>query len=132
MIKAGIIGASGYAGAELLRVLLNHDEVEVVAISSQSYLGQELSSLYPSFYKVYDGKFVEDNEVIEKSDIVFASLPHGLSEKYAKACDEKGKKFIDLGADFRLDDEADYQEWYGLDYNEKDLHTKQVLNKGQH
>ena len=126
MIKAGIIGASGYAGAELLRLLLNHDEVEVVAISSQSYLGQELSSLYPSFYKIYDGKFVEDNEVIEKSDIVFASLPHGLSEKYAKACDEKGKKFIDLGADFRLDDEADYQEWYGLDYNEKDLHTKQV------
>ena len=61
MIKAGIIGASGYAGAELLRLLLNHDEVEVVAISSQSYLGQELSSLYPSFYKVYDGKFVEDN-----------------------------------------------------------------------
>lgn len=126
MIKAGIIGASGYAGAEVLRLLLNHDEVEVVAISSQSYLGQEFSSLYPSFYNIYDEKFVEDHEVIEKSDVVFASLPHGLSEKYALKCDKLGKKFIDLGADFRLDDEADYKEWYNLDYTEKELHQKQV------
>lgn len=126
MIKAGIIGASGYAGVELLRLLLNHEDVEVVAISSQSYLNQELSNLYPSFYQVYQGKFEEDYTVIEKSDIIFASLPHGLSEKYAKICDEKKKKFIDLGADFRLDCEDDYKEWYGLDYQEKDLHHKQV------
>lgn len=126
MIKAGIIGASGYAGAELLRLLINHEDVEVVAISSQSYLGKTIDELYPAFYSVCDMTFVEDNEVLEKSDIVFASLPHGLSEKYAKYCDEHDKKFIDLGADFRLDSELDYQQWYKLDYHEKDLHQKQV------
>ena len=113
-IKAGIIGASGYAGAELLRLLLAHEDVEVVAISSQSYLGQFIYELYPSFYGVCDMTFVADQDVLEKSDIVFASLPHGLSEKYAKCCDENNKKFIDLGADFRLDNEKDYQDWYRL------------------
>lgn len=126
MIKAGIIGASGYAGAELFRLLLNHDEVEVVAISSQSYLGQHISDLYPSFYGINDMIFMSDEEVLSKADVVFASLPHGLSEKYAKYCDQNNKKFIDLGADFRLDDEADYQKWYQLDYHEKELHQKQV------
>lgn len=125
-IKAGIIGASGYAGAELLRLLINHNEVDVVAISSQSYLGKKIDELYPSFYGICDKEFVSDQDVLKKSDIVFASLPHGLSEKYAKYCDEHHKKFIDLGADFRLDDEKDYQEWYKLDYHEKELHQKHV------
>lgn len=126
MIKAGIIGASGYAGAELLRLLLNHDDVEVVSISSQSYLDKPISDLYPSFYGVCDMVFEADEDVLKKAEIVFASLPHGLSEKYAKYCDENSMKFIDLGADFRLDKEADYKEWYKLDYNEKNLHDKQV------
>lgn len=125
-IKAGIIGASGYAGAELLRLLFNHEDVDVVAISSQSYLGQMISDLYPSFYEICDMKFESDQDVLEKSEVVFASLPHGLSEKYAKYCDENKKKFIDLGADFRLDEEKDYQQWYKLDYHEKKLHEKQV------
>lgn len=125
-IKAGIIGASGYAGAELLRLLINHDDVEVVAISSQSYLGKAIYELYPSFYGICDMVFVEDQVVLEESDIVFASLPHGLSEKYAKYCDNHDKKFIDLGADFRLDNEKDYQDWYNLNYQEKNLHLKQV------
>lgn len=126
MIKAGIIGASGYAGAELLRLLFNHEDVEVVSISSQSYLGKPISDLYPSFYGVCDMVFEADEDVLKKAEIIFASLPHGLSEKYAKYCDENQKKFIDLGADFRLDKEADYKEWYKLDYHEKDLHVKQV------
>ncbi|MEG0453634.1 MAG: N-acetyl-gamma-glutamyl-phosphate reductase [Coprobacillus sp.] len=126
MIKAGIIGASGYAGAELLRLLFNHEDVDVVSISSQSYLGKPISDLYPSFYGVCDMVFEADEDVLKKAEIIFASLPHGLSEKYAKYCDENQKKFIDLGADFRLDKEADYKEWYKLDYHEKDLHVKQV------
>lgn len=126
MIKVGIIGASGYAGAELYRLLLNHPHVEIVAISSQSYEGKMISDLYPSFYGVFDMILTNDQEVIEKADIVFASLPHGLSEKYAKQCDEQGKKFIDLGADFRLDQEKDYQQWYQHDYQYPQLHQKQV------
>ena len=70
--------------------------------------------------------FTNDQEVIEKADMIFASLPHGLSEKYAKQCDEQGKKFIDLGADFRLDQEKDYQQWYQHDYQNPQLHEKQV------
>lgn len=126
MVKLGIIGASGYAGAELYRLLLNHPHVEIVAISSQSYEGKMISHLYPSFYGVFDMTFTNDQEVIEKADMIFASLPHGLSEKYAKQCDEQGKKFIDLGADFRLDQEKDYQQWYQHDYQYPQLHEKQV------
>jgi len=126
MIKVGIIGASGYAGAELLRLLINHEDVEVVSIGARSYVGQPIYNLYPSFYGVCDMIFESDEEVLQKAEMIFASLPHGLSEKYAKYCDDNGKKFIDLGADFRLDEEKDYQAWYGLDYHEKELHQKQV------
>lgn len=126
MIKVGIIGASGYAGAELYRLLLNHKNVEIVAISSQSYAGKMISDLYPSFYGPYDMCLSQDQDVLDKADMIFASLPHGLSEKYAKVCEEQGKKFIDLGADFRLDKESDYQQWYQHDYQYPGLHEKQV------
>lgn len=126
MIKVGIIGASGYAGAELLRILLNHDEVEIVSIGARSYQGQPISQLYPSFYGICDMVFESDDDVLNKADLIFASLPHGLSEKYAQYCDSHNKKFIDLGADFRLDNEQDYQAWYNLDYHEKTIHSKQV------
>lgn len=126
MIKVGIIGASGYAGVELLRLLLNHKDVEIVSIGARSYVGKPVSDLYPSFYGICDMIFESDEEVLEKAEMIFASLPHGYSEKYAKYCYEHGKKFIDLGADFRLDEESDYQTWYGLDYHEKQLHDIQV------
>lgn len=126
MIKAGIIGASGYAGNETLRLLLSHPNCEVVAVGGRSALGQKVSDLYPSYYEHCDLTFVSDEEVIEKADIIFAGLPSGLSEKYAKMCDEQGKKFVDLGADFRLHNEEDYKEWYKGEYKDKDLHQKQV------
>lgn len=126
MIKVGIIGASGYAGAELLRLLLSHEDVDIVSIGARSYVDQYVYELYPSFYGICDMIFESDEDVLKKAELVFASLPHGLSEKYAKYCDENGKKFIDLGADFRLDEEKDYQDWYHLDYHEKALHEKRV------
>lgn len=125
-LKVGIIGASGYAGAELLRLLLNHPDVEVAGIFSKSYQGEAISDLYPGFNENCKLKFIPEDEVIAASDLVFASLPHGLSETIAKTCKEQGKKFIDIGADFRLDDEKDYKEWYKLDYNEPELHKEQV------
>lgn len=126
MIKAGIIGASGYAGNEVLRLLLMHPEVEVVAIAARSYVGQKVSQLYPSFYEVYDQVFCTDEEAIAKADVVFAGLPAGLSEGYARQCIDAGKKFIDLGADFRLKSEAEYQTWYGFSYKDPSLHDMQV------
>lgn len=104
-----------------------HPEVELAGISSKSYLGQKIADLYPSFYQIIDLPFEEEDNVIAKSDVVFASLPHGLSEPLAKKCDVLGKVFIDLGADFRLDNEADYQEWYHLQYQEPQLHKRRYM-----
>lgn len=125
-IKAGIIGASGYAGAELVRLLWMHPYVEVAAISSNSYIGKKISDLYPGFYQICDMEFISEDEVITNSDIIFASLPHGLSEPIARRCFENNKRFIDLGADFRLEDEADYNMWYKLDYKDPALHEHAV------
>lgn len=125
-LKVGVIGASGYAGAELVRLLLNHKKVDLVGIASHSYTGQSICSLYPGFNGVCHLVFEDMEKVIDKSDLLFASLPHGHSEKIAQLCVSKNKKFIDLGADFRLDDPNDYKEWYGLEYNLFDLHEKSV------
>lgn len=126
MIKVGIIGASGYAGAELYRLLWGHPHVQIAAISSQNYEGKMLSDLYPSFYGPYDQLLKRDQDVLKQSQVVFASLPHGLSEPYAQYCQEHHQKFIDLGADFRLDQETDYQKWYQKDYQYPHLHAQQV------
>ncbi len=127
-IKVGIIGATGYAGEELLRLLLTHPMVEIGGISSVSFEGQAISAVYPSLAKWCDTVLTDEDTVIANSDVVFASLPHGLCEDKAKKCLSKGKKFIDLGADFRLYDEADYQQWYGLNYQQPDLHGQAVYS----
>lgn len=126
MIKAGIVGATGYAGAELVRLLLGHPQAQVAAISSVSFEGKALSEVYPAYVDLCDMVCSAADEVVEKSDVVFAALPHGLSQELAKTCDEKGKAFIDLGADFRLDSEEAYKEWYGGEYLDKDLHERAV------
>ncbi len=125
-IKTGIIGATGYAGAELLRILQNHPNVTVTAVSSVSFEGKAISEVYPNFCGIREDILTDEDTVIEKSDVVFASLPYGLSEQIAKKCFEQNKIFIDLGADFRLYDEADYNEWYKLEYKEKELHKNAV------
>lgn len=124
--KVGIIGATGYAGAEILRLILMHPEAEIAAISSVSFEGMAISEVYP-MYKTYCDMVCENqDEVLEKSDVIFAALPHGLSQDIAEKCEKADKLFIDIGADFRLYDEADYKEWYGGEYANKSLHEKAV------
>ena len=126
MIKVGIVGATGYAGVELVRLLQSHPEAEITGVSSVSYEGKSISEVYPNLYGICDDTLGSEDAVVEKSDVVFASLPHGLSEKLAKKCLAKGVKLIDLGADFRLDSAEEYTKWYGKTYEEKDLHEKSV------
>ena len=125
-IKAGVVGATGYAGAELVRLLTGHPQAELAAISSVSFTGQALSDIYPAYYHICDLVCGTQEEVVEKSDVVFAALPHGLSQELAKTCYDAGKVFIDLGADFRLENEDDYKEWYGGTYLYKELYEQAV------
>ena len=124
-IKVGIIGATGYAGVELVRLLLSHPNAQLTAISSVSYEGKEISEVYPNLKGLCDMQ-LQNEEIIDECDVIFTSLPHGLSEKFAKKCIEKGVKMIDLGADFRLDSAEEYTKWYGKTYEQLELHTKSL------
>ena len=126
--KVGIIGATGYAGAELVRLLLMHPYAKIAAISSVTYKGQSLSQIYPSMSGLCDDILNDEQYVIDNSDVVFASLPHGLSEEIALKCYENDKLFIDLGADFRLIDEEEYKLWYSNEYKQKELHKNAVYS----
>lgn len=126
MIKAGIVGATGYAGAELVRLLYAHPEAEVRAVSSVSFEGQKLSDVYPAYSSLNDMVCENQNTVVETCDVVFAALPHGLSQELAAQCMVAGKAFIDLGADFRLESEDAYTEWYGGTFLDKELHAQSV------
>ena len=126
MIRAGVMGATGYAGAELVRLLSGHPQAELAAISSVTYVGEKLSDVYPAYYHLCDMVCGTQDAVIEKSDVIFAALPHGISQEIAAECFEKGKVFIDLGADFRLENEEDYKEWYGGSFIHPDLHEVSV------
>lgn len=123
-IKVGIIGATGYAGVELIRILLGHPQAELAAISSVSFEGKAISEVYPNLLSICDDVLADEDTVIQKSDVIFASLPHGLCEALARKALNKGKKFIDLGADFRLENEQDYRQWYGLEYHDSELHDR--------
>ena len=125
-IKAGVVGATGYAGAVLCRILTGHPGAELTAVSSVSFEGKKLSDIYPSYYQVCEPVCGKQEEVVEQCDVIFAALPHGLSQELAAECDAKGKAFIDLGADFRLESEAEYQEWYGNSFLDPALHEKAV------
>lgn len=126
MFKVGIIGATGYVGCELLRILINHPKVEITAISSVSFEGEEFSSLYKSFYNQTDLICENKCDVIEKCEIIFTALPHGLSEDIANECISLNKICIDLGADFRLTNENEYKQWYGKEFDYKELHSESI------
>ena len=126
MIQAGVVGATGYAGAELCRILSGHPQVELAAISSVSFEGKALSEVYPAYFHMCDLVCGTEEQVVEKSDVIFAALPHGLSQELAAKCWAAGKVFIDLGADFRLESEEEYKEWYENSFTHPELHKEAV------
>jgi N-acetyl-gamma-glutamyl-phosphate reductase len=119
MVRVGIIGATGYAGQQLVWYLNMHKNAEIKFMVSNSYVGQEFSEIYRNFKKFLDDKLigVEDVESkIDEIDVLFMALPHGKSAPFVKLAMDKGIKAIDLGADFRLDSEEAFKEWYKDDY----------------
>ncbi len=122
-IKAGIIGATGYAGQELFRILTSHPYVEVKYVTSVSYAGKKFSDIYQNFNEVTDLVCSEDDteKIAEECDVIFVALPHGIaSKKITKSILEKCK-VIDLGADFRIKDVETYEKWYEVEHHGKDV-----------
>jgi N-acetyl-gamma-glutamyl-phosphate reductase len=116
-MKVGIVGASGYSGEVLVKLLLNHPRVTLAAVTSRTHVGKPLSSVIPAVRGADRGlKFVDsDPAALAASDIAlfFLALPHGAAATYAKALVAGGKRVIDLSADFRIADLATYQKYYG-------------------
>jgi N-acetyl-gamma-glutamyl-phosphate/LysW-gamma-L-alpha-aminoadipyl-6-phosphate reductase len=111
MISVSIVGASGYGGGELLRLLLGHPQVEVKQVTSRSHLGEYVYQVHPNLRKCTQLKF-SDPELLEKVDVLFLALPHGQAQKKIDAYAALAPKIIDLSADFRLKDAAAYEKWY--------------------
>jgi len=116
--KVAIIGASGYTGSELARILIHHPHVEIVAITSESYAGKKFSDLHPQFLEVLDIPLTkaEDVEVLEP-EVIFLALPHGVSMEFVKKWHLLDSKIVDLSGDFRLSSPEVYQEWYKKEHS---------------
>ena len=124
---AGVIGAAGYAGAELVRLLSGHKRIKSLSLGTVSLEGERIENVYPNFLGKVSCPLVKPEEVIAASDIVFSALPHGVGECYAKACLERGISFIDLSADFRFgEDEGTFKAWYGKPYVYPKLRERSV------
>jgi N-acetyl-gamma-glutamyl-phosphate reductase len=132
MTRCAVIGATGYAGAELCRLLLGHPELGELILSSASSGGEAMSSIYPNLVGAFSAGgssaiLVDKAEAIARADVVFAGLPAGHAEDIAAACAAKGALFIDLSGDFRFGaDEATYSKWYGKSYARPELHAEAV------
>ena len=118
MIKVGIIGSTGYAGAELVRILLNHKDAEIVWYGSRSYVDQNYAAVYRNMFELVEDKCLDDNiaELAEQVDVIFTATPQGylagvLTEEILNKV-----KVVDLSADYRIKDVATYEKWYGIEH----------------
>ena len=116
MIKVGIIGATGYAGVEIVRLIMQHKEAEVVWFGSRSYVDQDYASVFRNMFQIVDAKCLEDNmeELAEAVDVIFTATPQGLCGSLVNEEILNKVKIIDLSADFRIKDVATYEKWYGI------------------
>ena len=118
MMKVGIIGATGYAGSELVRILLGHKDVEIKWYGSRSYIDKKYASIYQNFFQLVDANCMDDNmEVLaDQVDVIFTATPQGLCASLVNEEILSKVKIIDLSADFRIKDVKVYEEWYKLEH----------------
>jgi len=123
VVRVGVVGASGYAGAELLRLCHSHPDLDVAWATGDTQAGTLVGSLYPSLAAGYPGLAFEtfDPAMAAGVDLVFLALPHGASQRLMPGLLDAGVKVVDLGADFRLLDPATYERWYGEAHVAPDL-----------
>lgn len=116
MIKAGIIGATGYAGAELVRILTGHKNVQIEWFGSQSYVEQKYADVYRNMFQIVDGVCMDDNmeELASRVDVIFTATPQGFCASVINEQILSQAKIIDLSADFRLKDVNIYEQWYNI------------------
>ncbi len=118
MIKAGIIGATGYAGGELVRILASHREAKIVWYGSRSYIDKKYADVYRNMFRIVDAVCMDDNmeELADQVDVIFTATPQGLCASLVNEDILSKVKIIDLSADFRIKDVAVYEQWYGIEH----------------
>lgn len=118
MIKAGIIGSTGYAGQELVRLLLGHGEVEIVWYGSRSYIDKKYSEVFRNMFEIVDASCLDDNimELAKQVDVIFTATPQGYLAGILNDEILSQVKVIDLSADYRIKDAAVYEHWYGIEH----------------
>lgn len=118
MVRVGIIGATGYAGGELVRLLLGHKDVEIKWYGSRSYVDQAYASVYQNMFQLVDAKCLDDNmeAMADQVDVIFTATPQGLCASLVNEEILKKVKIIDLSADFRIKDVSVYEKWYGIEH----------------
>jgi N-acetyl-gamma-glutamyl-phosphate reductase len=127
MIKVGVVGGTGYTGVELLRLLARHPGVELQAITSRGDAGSRVADMFPSLRGRVDLAFVAPQEArLEACDVVFFATPNGIAMQQAAALLAAGVRVVDLAADFRIRDVAEWQKWYGMDHAAPELVAEAV------
>src|SRR5690625_786556 len=120
-MKVEIIGATGYGGAELVRIMRQHPHVSIHSVHASSLLGEPLTGSYPHMQTIVDDKLqpVDGNKMSREVDLVFKATPSGVATELAPQFLEKGVKVIDLSGDYRITDQEVYRAWYGIDPSDR-------------
>ncbi|NLL07244.1 MAG: N-acetyl-gamma-glutamyl-phosphate reductase [Clostridiaceae bacterium] len=123
MINVGIIGATGYVGIEIVRLLQNHPEINITSVISQSFVGKKISDVYPNLRNVFDMECegLDIDRISEKADIFITALPHGVSKEVIPKLVEKNKRIIDHSGDFRYKCVEVYEKWYNAKHGMPEL-----------
>lgn len=127
MIKTAVLGATGYAGIELVRILSGHPEASIEILGSQSFAGKPVSEVYENFAHVLETECEKlDLDRVAECDVAFTALPHGASKDVIPSLIERGLKVIDLSGDFRYDDVKVYEKWYKQEHSSPELLAESV------